>query len=289
LLYLVAFILLLAMAGGAVALLMSGRENKNIAEVTADQAAADGAQQQEGARQSPPAVPSTPPVAPQGMVFVPGGEFAMGIDTGTLSERPAHPVTVNPFFIDKHEVTCDEYAKFIRATNHPAPPDWVNGVYPAGAARKPVTGISWEDANAYAQWAGKRLPTEEEWEFAARGTDGRRFPWGNQWGPGVANADVTARGHQHVSNVGAHPKGPSPFGALDMAGNAWEWTASNLVAYPGGELSAPTHDDHKVIRGGSYKDTREQANATFRKCYPMKGGDYSDIGFRCVQNMPKAQ
>jgi serine/threonine-protein kinase len=287
LLYLVAFILLLAMAGGALALLMKGGNNTNVAEVAADQATADGTQK-EGAGHVH-ADPPTPPVAPQGMVFVPGGEFAMGIDTGSLSERPAHTVAVSPFFIDKHEVTNEEYGKFVRATNRPAPAGWVNGVYPAGAARKPVTGVSWDDANAYALWAGKRLPTEEEWEFAARGKDGRRFPWGNQWGSGVANADVTARGHHHVSNVGAHPKGPSPFGALDMVGNAWEWTASNLVAYPGGQLSAPTHDDHKVIRGGSYKDTREQANATFRKCYPMKGGDYSDIGFRCVQDLPKAQ
>jgi serine/threonine-protein kinase len=287
-LYLVAFILLLTMAGGALALLMSGGDNTDVAEVTADQAAADVAKQQ-GAEQAPPATPSTPPRAPQGMVFVPGGEFAMGIDTGTLSERPAHPVTVKSFFIDKHEVTCEEYAKFVRATNHPVPPGWVNGTFPAGAARKPVTGVSWEDASAFAQWAGKRLPTEEEWEFAARGTDGRRFPWGNQWGSGVANADVTARGHHHVSNVGAHPNGPSPFGALDMAGNAWEWTSSDLVAYPGGQLSSPTHHDHKVIRGGSFKNTREQANTTFRKCYVMKGGDYSDIGFRCVQDLPKAQ
>ncbi len=285
-LYVFAFLLLLALAGGGIAYLMRTPNDVNEAQANANQEQVTAEQQTENAG---PVETANPPAAPLGMVFVSGGEFMMGSDTGSLSERPAHTVVVNPFFIDKHEVTCDEYAKFIRATNHPAPSGWVNGVYPAGGGRKPVTGVSWEDANAYAQWAGKRLPTEEEWEFAARGADGRRFPWGDQWASGVANADVTARGHHHVSNVGAHPKGPSPFGALDMIGNAWEWTSSDLTAYPGGELSEHTQPGHKVIRGGSFSTNRDQANTTFRKCYPGTAGDYSEIGFRCVQDLPNAQ
>ena len=127
------------------------------------------------------------------MVYVPGSTFLMGRDDGDEYERPAHSVSVNPFYIDESEVTCEQYAEFVKATGQPAPASWVGGSYPPGHARRPVTGVSWVAANAYALWAGKRLPTEEEWEFAARGTDRRLYPWGSEWKAGLANADTSSR------------------------------------------------------------------------------------------------
>jgi formylglycine-generating enzyme required for sulfatase activity len=132
------------------------------------------------------------PAPPEGMVFVPGTEFVMGNDAGDAYEYPQHNVKVGPFFIDMHEVTCEEYQRFVDATGHKPPPAWREGIFPSGWARRPVTDVTWDDASAYAAWAGKRLPTETEWELAARGADGRRYPWGAQWRPGLANAGPLA-------------------------------------------------------------------------------------------------
>ena len=189
------------------------------------------------------------------MVNVDGGEFTMGNDRGDDYEKPAHETTVKPFFIDKYEVTCERYARFVKEKNYPAPPQWKNGTFPAGWARRPVTGVAWDDANAYAQWAGRRLPTEEEWEFAARGTKGWRYPWGNEWISGAANAGSNSN-HQ-LADVGEYSKGASPFGAFDMVGNAWEWTASKLTAYPGGHIPQQPKE-LMVIRGGSWRDGQSQ-------------------------------
>jgi formylglycine-generating enzyme required for sulfatase activity len=230
------------------------------------------------------------PAAPPGMVYVPGGEFLMGSDAGTEYERPRHKTAVGPFFVDVHEVTCAEYAKFVEATGRQAPPGWPDGGPPPGHSRRPVTGVSWEDAAAYAAWAGKRLPTEEEWELAARGDDGRRYPWGEEWKPGAANAhDAAAEG---VSDVGSHPAGASPWGALDMVGNAWEWTASAAVAYPGGVVPPAPHDfgELKVLRGGYYASPAGEATTTFRKPWPARRTHpvitYENAGLRCVSDVP---
>lgn len=225
------------------------------------------------------------PAAPSGMVYVPGGELKMGNDAGAVSERPAYKIAVKPFFIDRHEVTCEQYAQFIAATGHRAPPGWSNGRYPAEAAQHPVTGVDWDDASAYAAWAGKRLPTEQEWEFAARGAEGRRYPWGNEWQAAAANADAGNAGG--MINVGTYAAGASPFGANDLVGNAWEWTASDWVPYPGGalppsELSGPL----KVIRGGSFEGDQQYATTTFRIGWPARGHkDYNQTGFRCAQDV----
>lgn len=229
----------------------------------------------------PPAVPEPP----GGMVYVTGGEFIMGRDNGTQYEKPQHQATVDPFFIDIYEVSCEEYKRFIDETGHRLPPRWSQGNYPAGWARRPVSGIDWDDANAYAQWAGKRLPTEQEWEFAARGADGRLYPWGNEWKAKAANADSSS--HKHADTVGQHPDGPSPFGAYDMAGNVWEWTASDLSAYPGSVLPAQAQGEMKVVRGGSWVESRNGATATSRKGLPPRGGDYSNVGFRCVTDVTR--
>ena len=227
------------------------------------------------------------PTAPAGMVYIPGGTFMMGRNDGDLYERPAHSVTVKPFFIDTYEVTLEDYAKFVKATGHANPPelqsspnfeptlqtDW----------RKPVTGVTWDDAQAYASWAQKRLPTEEEWEFAARGSDGRLYPWGSKWQQGSANAN---RAQREKSEVGSY-KGASPFGAFDMVGNVWEWTATDLRAYPGGSL--PTDlpaGELKVIRGGSYESTKDFATTTYRTGWPVRGAKtYDQTGFRCVTDV----
>ena len=223
------------------------------------------------------------PAAPEGMVYVPGGDFTMGRDDGDEYERPAHRETLKAFFIDAYEVTCGDYEKFVKEKSHPPPQGWKGSACPAGAARKPITGVTWGDAGAYCYARAKRLPTEQEWEFAARGTDGRRYPWGNEWRAGLANADGASNG---MVDVGRYPDGKSPFGAFDMVGNAWEWTASDIVPYPGGRLprDLPT-GQLKVIRSGSYESSKEHATTTYRSGWPARGArTYSQTGFRCAKD-----
>jgi formylglycine-generating enzyme required for sulfatase activity len=221
------------------------------------------------------------PAAPKGMVYVPGGEFIMGSAGGDDFERPPHRVSVQPFFIDLYEVTRADYALFVEQTGHSPPPGWVGALPPAGTARWPVTHVSWHDAVAYAEWAGRRLPTEEEWEFAARGTDGRTYPWGEGWQAGMANAGGVGGGG--LADVGSF-KGSSPFGAYDMVGNAWEWTASPPSAYPGGPAPALKPGDFRVIRGGSWSTPKEQATTTYRGYLERGSGDTDKTGFRCAKD-----
>jgi len=223
------------------------------------------------------------PTAPMGMVYVSGGTFTMGRETGDDAERPPHQVTVKPFFIEAFEVTNEEYEKFVKATNHRPPPTWQNGSYPEGAGRKPVTAVSWDDANEFAKWAGRRLPTEEEWEFAARGTDGRLYPWGNEWRQGSANANGAEQG---MAVVGGY-KSTSPFGTADMVGNAWEWTSSSFKAYPGRGLpSSLPSGDLRVIRGGCYESTKDYATTTYRAGWPARGAPtYDQTGFRLAKDI----
>jgi eukaryotic-like serine/threonine-protein kinase len=228
------------------------------------------------------------PTPPLGMSYVRGQEFTMGSKSGDVLEQPSHTVTVRPFFIDTHEVTREDYQKFVNATGHPAPGGWTNGSYPSGTAKWPVTGVSWDDANAYASWVGKRLPTEAEWEFAARGTDGRRYPWGNEWKSQAANAGPTSV--NHVDPVGSNQNGMSPSGAFDMVGNAWEWTATDLAAYPGGQLPDRLSDGSelkrgKVIRGGCFLSNGDQATTTFRRGWPPRGENYDNTGFRLAKDI----
>lgn len=268
----------------AVAVVILTRQRGKSTQPITSQDAASTTAKQTGQLISPGGTIGTdqPPQPPSGMAYVPGGEFVMGRNDGGQYERPAHKVTVKSFFIDIYEVTNEEYEEFVKETNHLPPPTWVNGMYRASTARKPVTGVKWDDARAYAQWAGKRLPTEEEWEFAARGTDGRLYPWGNDWDKGLANADGASN---HMADVGAF-KGISPFGAFDMAGNAWEWTDSKLTPYPGGSLTEKLSADLKVIRGGTYLSKPGEATTTFRRGWRVSAeDDYSNTGFRCVKDI----
>jgi formylglycine-generating enzyme required for sulfatase activity len=231
--------------------------------------------------------PSPKPVeVPPGMVLVPGGTFSMGSNTGDAFERPSHTVVMAPFFMDITEVTCEAYARFLEATGRKAPSGWAGSAPPKGTERNPVTGVSWDDATAYATWAGKRLPTEAEWEYAARGTDGRKYPWGAQWLPNRANASETAAGR--MVDVERFPEGRSPFGLHDMSGNAWEWTSTALEAYPGGRLPKAYKNDEKVIRGGCWRSDAIQSSSTYRYGWPARTAkDYRDTGFRCAMSAPQ--
>jgi formylglycine-generating enzyme required for sulfatase activity len=239
-----------------------------------------------GGRSPIPTPKPSPPVLPtnDGMVYVAGGEFTMGSDTGDEYERPAHKVNVAPFYMDVDEVTCEDYLKFVKEKGHRLPPGWTNGSYPPGAAKQPVSGVDWYDATAYAESKGKRLPTEEEWEFAARGAGGAKYPWGNDWRANAANAGESSP--QRLTDVGSYPEGKTPAGIMDLIGNAWEWTSSDVVAYPGGHFSEPVWDDAKVIRGGSWHQSKEQATTTYRGFLRKTAAkDYSATGFRCVKDV----
>ncbi len=232
---------------------------------------------------SPTSTANSAPTAPNGMVYVPGGEFTMGRDDGkSEAEKPAHKVTVQPIFIDIYEVTNEDYYKFVLAVDYKKPSEWKGVTYPAGQDKLPVVGVNWEDANAYTKWAGKRLPTEEEWEFAARGKDNFIYPWGNDWIQG--NANISGKAFTEAGKF----KGGSPFGAFDMVGNAWEWTASDFKAYPNGKLPDVFvgKTNLKTIRGGSFEATKEFATTTYRIGWTATGAEsYSRLGFRCVMDI----
>ena len=220
---------------------------------------------------------------PAGMVYIPGGVFEMGRTDGDDYERPRHFVEVKAFYMDRTEVTNEQYKAFVDATSRTAPQHWHGNEPPAGETKHPVVNISWHDAVAYADWAGKRLPTEEEWEFAARGSNGRLYPWGADWNQEFANTAENGAGK--IVEVGRYPGGASPFGVLDLCGNVWEWTASELRSYQTQEVIAPDQKAaRKVIRGGAYDVRNDRATTTYRgvvqadKVYPK-------TGFRCVRDI----
>jgi formylglycine-generating enzyme required for sulfatase activity len=232
---------------------------------------------------------SEPPKAPDGMVLVPAGEFTMGTNQGEAigpthpryynDARPEHKVTLPAFYIDKTEVTNAQYKAYCESTNYPPPPHWKDGEYRNGEGDFPITHISWYEASAYAAWMGKRLPTEAEWEKAARGQDRRVFPWGNNWD---TNRVIWHRNRPF--KVGTKANGASPYGALDMAGNVYEWTASWYDAYPNAPHKfAEFGTQMKVIRGGGLDGGDFIARTDFRSvAYPSARSDM--IGFRCVQD-----
>jgi serine/threonine-protein kinase len=220
---------------------------------------------------------------PPGMISIPGGEFMMGRDDGNDYERPAHKVVVKPFYIDETEVTNAQYQEFVDTTRRQPPPHWVNGRAPAGKASDPVYNVSWDDANAYARWAGKRLPTEEEWEYAARGTDGRLYPYGNK--PDLQSSNAYEDNFSEPLAVKSYPSGSSPFGVFDMAGNVSEWTASDFKFYPGSTFPPDNPNvGRKVVRGGAYNIPVEKQTATDRFFQPPSTKN-KFIGFRCAQDV----
>jgi iron(II)-dependent oxidoreductase len=213
-------------------------------------------------------IAATKPAAgtPEDMVKIPAGDFDFRVegieiegfdDNGVDVQYPwedsprrfhNHPMQINSFWIDKYPVTNAEFKKFLDATRyHPQDDldflrDWKNGTYPDGWGNKPVTWVSLEDARAYAAWAGKRLPHEWEWQYAAQGTDGRLYPWGDTWNDAAVPVPDKGRTMRGPDAVDAHPQGASPFGVMDLVGNVWQWT----------DEFQDEHTRGGILRGGSY-------------------------------------
>jgi formylglycine-generating enzyme required for sulfatase activity len=244
--------------------------------------------------------------APEGMIKIPASPYSfrvagieiegsndIGVDVqypweGSPRRFHDHPLEIKTFFIDKYPVTNAQFKKFLDATKyHPQDVlnflrDWSNGTYPQGWANKPVTWVSQEDARAYATWAGKRLPHEWEWQFAAQGSDGRAYPWGNDWKPSAVPVPDKGRTMRGPDDVAAHPEGASPFGVMDLVGNVWQWTDEFV-------------DDHTraaILRGGSYYQP-QGSKWYFPQAYRndqhgkllLMAPDYdrsAAVGFRCI-------
>jgi formylglycine-generating enzyme required for sulfatase activity/serine/threonine protein kinase len=227
------------------------------------------------------------------MALVPAGEFQMGSESGEDDEKPVHAVYLDAYSVDLTEVTVSEYqacvttgvcrAAFLSSAN--SAPDY------------PVTGVSWDDAQTYCKWAGGRLPTEAEWEKAARGTDGRLYPWGNDFdGLKLNFCDLNCNsefanqyfndGFRDMSPVGSFLNGASFYGLLDMAGNVWEWVmdwyeAGYYSNSPARNPSGPSTGKGRVIRGGAFDSARSIARTTYRE-YILQSQRRGDVGFRCV-------
>jgi len=224
------------------------------------------------------------------MVSIPAGEFTMGSLDGDADERPAHKVYVDAFSIDVYEVTVGQYAEFLRSGEVRAPLDW-NTMNQSAHQKRPVANVDWADAAAYCKWAGKRLPTEAEWEKAARGTDGRLYPWGNN-PPTPLHANygkVGSHNYETLAPVGTLEAGKSPFGIYDMAGNVWEWVSDWYDSdyyknSPSQNPAGPSMGGFKVIRGGSWTSSPRNLRSADRYWDPPSFRSLYFPGFRCAKN-----
>ena len=240
-------------------------------------------------------------------ILIPAGPFIMGTSLARSDPQnhPQHTVTTPAYRIDKYLVTNAQYARFIAATGHRPPSDWKNGKIPAGEELHPVTLVDWYDAAAYAKWAGKRLPTEAEYEKAGRSTDGRTWPWGNKMDPARLNTYYNVGS---ATNVGAYPKGASPYGVMDLSGDVYEWMKNDFFPYPGtdappemfkGKIAkavtakdqamkvvdlVPVDINYKVLRGGSWKSD-PFSTALYHRNYELPNMASDFIGFRCAEDV----
>jgi len=220
------------------------------------------------------------PRVPPGMTLIPAGVYVIGANGGQREARPAHQVTLAAFAIERTEVSIGAYKVFVDSTGFPAP--WGTTI---PDVRLPVTRVLWSEASNYCSWKyrnGGRLPTEEEWEAAARGSQLRRYPWGNQWEPGRANVASAQRGGP--APVGSFAQGATPDSISDLIGNVWEWTGSRMLPYPGGTADSGAANEY-VIRGGAY-NTLDSIASSFYRGGPIKADISRDniqiTGFRCV-------
>ena len=223
------------------------------------------------------------------MVYVPEGEFTMGSPDGEgdSDEHPQHTVSLGAFWIDRYEVTNDQFRQCVEAGACVPPTTCDSGEPTYGEAEKrdhPVVCVNWHDAEAYCRWTGARLPTEAEWEKAARGTDGRRYPWGDEWDVGRCNTAEGGKGG--TMPVGSHsPTGDSPYGCADMAGNVWEWVADwydgdYYSRSPDSNPPGPNLGDYRVVRGGSWFSDQLRAHSANRRRH-NPGYSRINYGFRC--------
>jgi formylglycine-generating enzyme required for sulfatase activity len=229
------------------------------------------------------------------MVLIKDGSFMMGSSHGNPNYQPEHEVFVACFYIDIWPVTNAEYKRFVEATDHPVPNyevSWCDTagynwdpetrMYPEGKADHPVVLVTWEDAMAYAAWANKRLLTEAEWERAARGLEGRRYPWGNEFLSGRCNSQEADLGETSPAGTFS-PHGDTPEGVVDMIGNVWEWTNTIFRPYPydpnDGRESRQVNG-FRVLRGASWMNDASVAHGLSRL-----DGDFqffTNVGFRCA-------
>ncbi len=242
-------------------------------------------------------------------VLIPAGKFLMGTDlkNADAASHPQHVVYLKAYRIDKYLVTNAQYARFIAATGHRPPSDWKNGKLQQGVLLYPVTLVNWYDASSYAKWAGKRLPTEAEWEKAARGTDGRRWPWGNEMDPARLNTYYNVGS---ATDVTKYSNGVSPYGVFDMAGNVDEWVEDDFLPYKGTDAPAdvfqgkvarvlnaqdqamklsdmvPVNRQYKVLRGGSWKGD-PFSTASYHRDYSWPNYASDFFGFRCASDAGK--
>jgi formylglycine-generating enzyme required for sulfatase activity len=220
-------------------------------------------------------------------VLIPGGKFIMGDD----EDSPRREIFLDAFYMDKYEVTVARYASFFQATGNLRAPDEWETVDLQNGGEFPVVGIHWRDASSYCQWAGKRLPTEAEWEMAARGADERKYPWGND----APTAEHARFGKPYenpvykdgVAQVGKFSKGASPFGIYDLSGNVWEWVADWYAeGFPRAEVrnpKGPSAGAGKVMRGGGWYDPRERLT-TAKRMFARPDHRADDVGFRCARD-----
>ena len=228
------------------------------------------------------------------LVLVPGGEFLAG---GPRSDegKGSFPVELPGFYMGMTAVTNAQYARFVKATKYAPPekadwgePIWKNGTYPPEKADHPVVCVNWDDAQAYCGWAGLRLPSELEWEKAARGTDGREYPWGKEWDQAKCRNSEN-KGSGTTASVWEYALGVSPFGCYQMAGNVWEWCADGYDSnayyqYKRGDFAVTNNTRQRVVRGGSwYHDVPDSFRCAYRNYFVTPARrDY--LGFRVARS-----
>lgn len=234
------------------------------------------------------------------MVLIPAGEFQMGSNDEEQDARPVHTVYLDAFYMDKCEVTNAQYRRFMQATGYKEPEEWRDKDWDENlnGDDQPVAYVNWEDANAYAEWAGKRLPTEAEWEKAARGgLVGQKYVWGNEWPPpgraGNLNDDIEGYvdGYSHSAPVGRFK--PNGYGLYDMAGNVWEWCADWYAEdyykqSPNRNPKGPTFGEEHVIHGGSWVDSNSHLTVALRRRIGLGfSRSCRHLGFRCAMDATK--
>lgn len=232
--------------------------------------------------------PVAPP-KPGEMILIPAGEFIMGSNKKgegrPALEGPEHKVQLPAYYIDAYEVTFGEWIKFVNESGYQPEGNW-RQFYAIGKEYYPVANVTWEDAKAYAKWAGKRLPTEAEWEKAARGTQGFAYPWGNEWSPSKCNC--YEYGFRDTMEIGKVAEDISPYRVHDMMGNVQEWTADLLKPYPGSPAARDVNfsRNYVVVRGASYAMKGGSMTLWVRSGYYPKS--LFGLGFRCAKDAESA-